>query len=159
MELFAEDMGRVAKMCVTEKGAEFKGIAPKKVGNVEIAIVGKARMVVSHNATMDELKRLLQDSEKRAAIKDAWVLVADSEFCQEFVECVHPYVTIVKSAEFKEDIEKYEHFSRGWNVEDAEGSYAHQKVLTVGTDESVEVLFGESRENPIGLLSIKCITA
>lgn len=159
MELFAEDMGRVAKMCVTEKGAEFKSIAPKKVGNVEIAIVGKAKMVVCHNATMDELKRLLQDSEKRAAIKDAWVLVADGEYCEEFAELVHPYVTIVKSGESKEESEKYEQFSRGWNVEDAQGVYAHRKVLPVGKNESVEVLFGESRENPIGLLNIKCLTA
>ena len=153
MDFFAEDMGRVAKMRVDEKGVTFKGITPKKVGAVEIAVVGKAKVLTVNAASRDELLAILKDSELSMAIKDAWVLVADCEFNEEFAAWVHPYVAIVN----KEHAADYEAYARGWNV-DCGTECVHKKCLTLGADgNAIEVLFGESRENPIGLLSVKCI--
>ena len=153
MEFFAEDMGRVAMMRVDEKGVMFKGITPKKVGALEIAVVGKAKVVVVKALSRDELLAILQDSELSTAIKDAWVLVADGEFNEEFAAWVRPYVAIVS----KEQAAEYEEYARGWNVDYGTHS-VHQKCLTIGVGGSaIEVLFGESRENPIGLLSVKCL--
>lgn len=161
MEFYAEDMGRVAMMRVDEKGVTFKGITPKKVGAVEIAVVGKAKVVAIKEASRDELLAILQDSEFSTAIKDAWVVVMhDSEYDEEFMNWIHPYVTVVKASQildFKLNILDLEEHSRGWNVEDEAGNHAQRKCIVVGKDaHAVEVLFGESRENPIGLLSIKC---
>lgn len=161
MEFYAEDMGRVAMMRVDEKGVTFKCITPKKVGAVEIAVVGKAKVVAVKDASRDELLAILQDSELSTAIKDAWVLVADGEFNEEFAAWVHPYVTVVKASQildFKLNILDLEEHSRGWNVEDEAGNHAQRKCIVVGKDaNAVEVLFGESRENPIGILSVKCL--
>lgn len=158
MDFFAEDMGRVAKMRVDEKGVTFKGITPKKVGAVGIAVVGNAKVVAVKEATKNELLAILQDPELSTAIKDAWVLVMhDSEYDEEFMNWVHPYVNIVKGLE-DEGIRGLEDKSRGWNVEDEAGNHAQRKCIVVGKDaNAVEVLFGESRENPIGLLSIRCL--
>jgi hypothetical protein len=153
MEFFAEDMGRVAKMRVDEKGVAFKGITPKKVGAVEIAVVGNAKVVAVKAVSRDELLAILQDSELSMAIKDAWVLVADCEFNEEFAAWVRPYVAIVN----KEQVADYEAYARGWNV-DCGTECVLKKCVSLGVDgNAIEVLFGESRENPIGLLSVKCI--
>lgn len=156
MEFLAEDTGRVAMMRVDEKGVTFKGTAPKKIGAIEIAVVGKAKVVAVKNATKNELLAILQDSELSTAIKDAWVLVADGEFNEEFAAWVHPYVTVLaKSQESR--AESNEAYSRGWNV-DCGTQSMQKKCLTLGADgNAIEVLFGESRENPIGILSVKCI--
>ena len=156
MDFNAEDMGRVAMMRVDEKGVTFKGITPMKVGSLEIAVVGKAKVVAVKNASRDELLAILQDSELSTASKGAWVLVVDGEFNEEFTAWVHPYVTVLaKSQESR--AESYEAYSRGWNV-DCGTESVHKKCLTLGVDgNAIEVLFGESRENPIGLLSVKCI--
>lgn len=153
MDFNAEDMGRVAMMRVDEKGVTFKGITPMKVGSLEIAVVGKAKVVAVKNASRDELLAILQDSELSTASKDAWVLVVDGEFNEEFAAWVHPYVAIVN----KDQAAEYEEYARGWNV-DCGTESVHKKCLTLGVDgNAIEVLFGESRENPIGLLSVKCI--
>lgn len=162
MEFNAEDMGRVAKMRVDEKGVAFKGITPKKVGVVEIAVVGNAKVVAIKAASRDELFAILQDSELSTAIKDAWVVVMhDNEYDEEFMNWIHPYVTVVKASQildFKLNILDLEEHSRGWNVEDEAGNHAQRKCIVVGKEaNAVEVLFGESRENPIGLLSIRCL--
>lgn len=155
MDFYAEDMGRVAMMRVDEKGATFKGITPKKFGAVEIAVVGKAKVVFVNASSRDELLAMLQDSELSTAIKDAWVLVADGEFKEEFAAWVRPYVAIVS----KEHVADYEEYARGWNV-DCGTECVHKKCLSQGVDgNAIEVLFGESRENPIGILSVKCIKA
>lgn len=162
MDFFAEDLGRVAKLRVDAKNIEFKGIEPKKMGSIEVAQVGKARVVVCRNSTKEELKALLHDFTLSEAIKDAWVLALhDSEYDEEFMNWVHPYVTVVKASQildFKLNILDLEEHSRGWNVEDEAGEHAQRKCIVVGKDaNAVEVLFGESRENPIGLLSIRCL--
>jgi len=154
MEIFAEDMGRVAMMRITAKETIFGRITPQRIGNVDIAIVGKAKVVVCHNASREELKQLLQGAETSTAIRDAWVLVADGEVCYEFAKWVHPYVTIVMNDRMSAE---YEQFSRGWNVETETGEHSQKNVIAIGANDIVEVLFGESRENPIGLLSIKCL--
>jgi hypothetical protein len=148
-------MSKIALLNVTKSGAEWKGIAPKKVELLEFAELGKARIVVCRNATIENLQLLMQDAEVSTAIKDAWVLVAGGEYCEEFVAWVHPYVTIFTD---NED-ERYAEHSRGWNIHDDETDTNEQrKCLTVCKDgSSIEVMFGESRENPIGLLSVKCI--
>lgn len=153
MEFLGEDLGRVAKLRVDAKNIEFKGIEPKKMGSIEVAQVGKARVVVCRHSTKEELTVLLQDSTLSEAIKDAWVLVADGEFNEEFAAWVRPYVAIVS----KEQAADYEAYARGWNV-DCGNQSMHKKCLTLGVDgTAIEILFGESRENPIGLLSVKCI--
>ena len=171
MEFNAEDMGRVAMMRVDEKGVTFKGITPMKVGSLEIAVVGKAKVVAVKNASRDELLAILQDSELSTASKDAWVLVvdgefneeftawvlvADGEFNEEFAAWVRPYVTVFVDSR-ESIVESYEAYSRGWNV-DCGTESVHKKCIVVGKDaDAVEVLFGESRENPIGILSVKCL--
>lgn len=157
MDFFVEDMGRVAKLCVTENETVLKGVTPMRIGNVAVAVVGKAKIVICHYATMDELKHLLQCSETSTSIKDAWVLVVKGEFYENFAEWVHPYIVIVNGGVLKASRETYEQYSRGWIVEDTNGTHTHKKVLYVGNDDCVDVLFGESRENPVGLLSIKCM--
>lgn len=158
MDFNAEDMGRVAMMRVDEKGVTFKGITPMKVGSLEIAVVGKAKVVAVKNASRDELLAILQDSEQNTAIKDAWVLVMhDSEYDEAFMKRVHSYVTIVNELE-SERVRELEECSRGWNVENEAGEHVNKRCIVIGKDaEAVEVLFGESRENPIGLLSVKCM--
>lgn len=153
MEFLAEDTGRVAMMRVNEKGVTFKGITPKKVCSIEIAVVGKAKVVAVKNASRTDLLAILQDSELSMTIKDAWVLVADGEFNEEFAAWVRPYVAIVN----KEQAADYETYARGWNV-DCETECVHKKCVSLGVDgNAIEVLFGESRENPIGILSVKCL--
>ena len=116
MDFYAEDMGRVAMMRVDEKGVTFKGITPKKVGSIEIAVVGKAKVVAVKEATKNELFAILQDSELSTAIKDAWVVVMhDSEYDEEFMNWIHPYVTVVKASQildFKLNILDLEEHSR-----------------------------------------------
>lgn len=148
MEFLAEDMGRCAMMRVTEKDVLFCKVAPQRVGNVDIAIVGKAKIVVAHNAVS-------ASEEQQEAIRNAWVLVVNGDADEALVAAAHPYVTIVKSGESRVKSDEFKQCSRGWNVEDADGTHTHQKVLCVGKDDCIEVLFGESRENPIGLLSVK----
>ena len=153
MDFLCEDLGRVAKLRVDAKNIEFKGIEPKKMGSIEVAQVGKAKVVVCQNSTKEELTVLLQDFTLNEAIKDAWVLVADGEFNEEFAAWVRPYVAIVN----KEQAADYETYARGWNV-DCETECVHKKCVSLGVDgNAIEVLFGESRENPIGILSVKCL--
>lgn len=148
-------MSKKALLNVTNSGVEWKGIAPKQVELYEFVELGKAKIVVCRNATKENLLLLMQDAEVSSAIKDAWVLVTGGEFCEEFAAWVHPYVTISTDGED----ELYAEYSRGWNIHDDETDTNEQrKCLTVGKDgSSIEVMFGESRENPIGLLSVKCI--
>lgn len=153
MDFFAEDMGRVAKMRVDEKGVTFKGITPKKVGAVGIAVVGNAKVVACVGATQEQLLQQLKDKEFCKAVQNVWVLaVRDSEFCEEFAKIAHPYVTIADESQAP----LYERFCRGWNVEE-NGVHGLRKSMDVSNTASVEVLFGETRENPIGLLSVKCL--
>lgn len=149
MEFLAEDMGRVAKLCVTRNEVMFHRCTPQSYGNVEVAIVGKAKVVVVYGDNL-----VLSVEQLMEAIRDAWVLVINGEVSEELVKVVHPYMIIFNGLS---QSEKYEEFSRGWNVENEVGEYAHRKMLNVGKSEKIEVLFGESRENPVGLLSIKIV--
>ena len=151
MEFLAEDMGRCAMLRITDKEVKFNRVTPQSIGKLEIAVVGKAKVVVVHGAesTSDELLD---------AVRNAWVLVVDGNISEEFLAAAHPYVTIVQSGESRVKSEEFEKFSRGWNVRNEEkGTNEQRKCLVIGRDaSSVEVIFGESRENPIGLLSIEC---
>ena len=150
MEFLAEDMGRCAMMRVIEKEVKFSKVSPERVCDVDVAIVGKAKVVVVHGAES-------ASDEQLEAVRDAWVLVVNGDVDEDVVAAAHPYVTIVKGEELRAKSEVYEQFSRGWNVENADGAHMQRKVICVGTDDCVEVLFGESRENPIGLLSVKTL--
>jgi len=158
MDFLCEDMGRVAKLRVDAKNIEFKGIEPKNLGSIKVAQVGKAKVVAIAGVTQEQLLMQLKDEEFCKATQNAWVLVVrDSEFCDEFAKIAHPYVVIVKELE-DEGIRGLEDNSRGWNVENEGGEHVSKKSIVIGRDaNAVEVLFGESRENPIGLLSVKCL--
>ena len=154
MDFLGEDLGRVAKLRVDAKNIEFKGVEPKKMGSIEVAQVGKAKVVTCIGATQEQFIQQLKDDAFCKAVQNAWVLaVRDSEFCEEFAKIVHPYVAIAN----EEQAPLYERFSRGWNVADVNGAQGLRKCLGVSDTMSVEVLFGESRENPIGILSVKCL--
>ena len=153
MEFLCEDLGRVAKLRVDAKNIEFKGIEPKNYGSIKVAQLGNAKVVAVIGATQEQLLLQLKDEEFCKAVQNAWVLaVRDSEFCEEFAKIAHPYVAIAA----EDQAPLYERFSRGWNVEE-NGAQGLRKCLGVSDTMSVEVLFGESRENPIGLLSVKCV--
>ena len=154
MEFLCEDLGKVAKLRVDAKNVEFIGVEPKNFGSIKVAQVGNAKVVLCVGATQEHLLLQLKDEEFCKAARNAWVLaVRDSEFCEEFAKNVHPYVTIAE----KEQAPLYEAFSRGWNV-DCGFECVHKKCVSLGVEgNAIEVLFGESRENPIGLLSVKCI--
>ena len=153
MEFLGEDLGRVAKLRVDAKNIEFKGIEPKCFGSIKVAQVGNAKVVAAIGATQEQLMQQLKDDAFCKAVQNTWVLaVHDSEFCEEFANIAHPYVAIAN----EEQAPLYERFSRGWNVEE-NGVHGLRKCLGVGSSASVEVLLGESRENPIGLLSVKCV--
>lgn len=149
MEFLAEDMGRVAKLCVTNNEVMFHKCTPQSYGNLDVAIVGKAKVVVVNGGRLE-----MGDNQLAETIRSAWVLVLNGEVSEEVVKISRPYVTIVNRPN---PSEKFEAFTRGWNVENEVGEYAHLKVLNVEKNERIEVLFGESRENPIGLLSIKVL--
>lgn len=152
MDFLGEDLGRVAKLRVDAKNIEFKGIEPKNFGSIKMAQVGNAKVVTCIGATQEQFIQQLKDDAFCKAVQNAWVLaVRDSEFCEEFAKIVHPYVAIAN----EEQAPLYERFSRGWNVEE-NGAQGLRKCLGVSDTMSVEVLFGESRENPIGILSVKC---
>ena len=152
MEFLGEDMGRCAKMRVTEKEVVFSKVAPQRVGNVDVAIVGKAKIVVAND------RLAISDEGLVNAIRDAWVLVVNGDADEALVAAAHPYVTIVNGLAASDErlAEMCAAHSRGWNVEDAEGAHTQKKVLCVSKDDCIEVLFGESRENPVGLLSVEC---
>ena len=154
MDFYEEDLGRVAFIRVTKNEVEFRGIKPQRIENADITIVGNAKIVVAHGD-----KFAMGDERILEAVKDAWVLVVNENANEKLVKSAHPYITIINgSAMIDEAVsETYAMHSRGWNVENADGTHSHKKVLTVGKDECIEVLFGESRENPVGLLSIKCL--
>ena len=155
MDFLGEDLGRVAKLRVDAKNIEFKGIEPKNFGSIKVAQVGNAKVVKCIGATLEQFIQQLKDDAFCKAVQNAWVLaVRDSEFCEEFAKIVHPYVAIAN----EEQALLYERFSRGWNVEDEAGNQTQKKSIVIGKDATaVQVLFGESRENPIGLLSVRCI--
>ena len=146
MEFLGEDMGRCAMMRVTEKEVKFSKVSPERVGNVDVAIVGKAKVIVVHGAES-------ASDEQLEAVRNAWVLVVDGNISEALVAVAHPYVTTVMNEGVNELVsEQYAAHSRGWNVEGMQ-----RKCLIAGRDGStIEVLFGESRENPVGLLSIAC---
>lgn len=153
MEFLGEDLGRVAKLRVDAKNIEFKGIEPKMFDSIKVAQVGNAKVVACIGATQEQLLQQLKDEEFCKAVQNAWVLaVYNSEFCDEFAKNAHPYVAIAN----EEQAPLYERFSRGWNVEE-NGAQGLRKCLGVSDTTSIEVLFGESRENPIGILYVKCL--
>lgn len=118
--------------------------------------LGHAKIVVCGDNEDDSLKSMMQRSDFKDAVREAWVLVAPHHGCEsgyneDFVKLVHPYLTIISDTVKGETsvTEKYTSKSKGWQVwKSGEETQIERKCLTTRNDGNIQVVFGES-DNPL----------
>lgn len=117
--------------------------------------LGNAKIVICGDNENDSLNLLMQRLDFKEAVRNAWILVAphhgrESGYNNEFVDLVHPYITIISDTTKGETsvTEKYYAKSQGWGVwKVGEDKPSDRKCLTTRNDGNIEVVFGES-DNP-----------
>ena len=130
--------------CDKENKNNFSAIVVIELGNAKVVICG--------DNENDSLNLLMQRSDFKEAVRNAWILVArhhgrESGYNNDFVYLVNPYLTIISDTTKGETsvTEKYTSKSQGWGVwKQGEYTPTERKCLTTRNDGNVEVVFGES---------------
>lgn len=130
--------------CDKENKNNFSAIVVIELGNAKVVICG--------DNENDSLNLLMQRSDFKEAVRNAWILVAphhgrESGYHNDFVCLVNPYLTIISDTTKGETsvTEKYSSKSRGCRVwKKGEYTPTERKCLTSRNDGNIEVVFGES---------------
>lgn len=130
--------------CDKENKNNFSAIVVIELGNAKVVICG--------DNENDSLNLLMQRSDFKEAVRNAWILVAphhgrESGYHNDFVCLVNPYLTIISDTTKGETsvTEKYTSKSRGCRVwKKGEYTPTERKCLTTRNDGNIEVVFGES---------------
>ena len=120
--------------------------------SIVVLTLGNAKVVVCGDNEEDSFKVLMNRDSFKAAVKNAYVLVAahhgrDSGYYEEFVDLVNPYLTIVSDTS-KGDTsvtDKYDNKTKGWEVYNCStGKREERKCVTTRNDGNIKVVFGET---------------
>lgn len=130
--------------CDKENKNNFSAIVVIELGNAKVVICG--------DNENDSLNLLMQRSDFKETVRNAWILVAphhgrESGYHNDFVCLVNPYLTIISDTTKGETsvTEKYSSKSRGCRVwKKGEYTPTERKCLTTRNDGNIEVVFGES---------------
>lgn len=130
--------------CDKSNKNNFSAIVVLKLGNAKVIVCG--------DNEKESFEKLMTQSDFRNAVKDAWVLVAphhgrESGYYEEFVDLVHPYITIIsdKSGTDTSASQKYNNKSKGYQVNNKlTGGKEDRYCLTTRKDGNIEVIFGET---------------
>lgn len=133
--------------CDKENKNNFSAIVVIELGNAKIVVCG--------DNENDSLNLLMQRLDFKENVRNAWILVAphhgrESGYNNDFVDLVHPYLTIISDTTKGETSvsDKYSAKSQGWGVwKVGEDKTSERKCLTTRNDGNIEVVFGES-DNP-----------
>lgn len=120
--------------------------------SIVVLKLGNAKVVVCGDNEKESFEILMKRTDFKEAIKDAWVLVAphhgrESGYYEEFVDLVHPYITIIsdKSGADTSASQKYTNKSKGYKVHNKlTGETEDRYCLTTRKDGNIEVTFGET---------------
>ncbi len=130
--------------CDKSNKNNFSAIVVLKLGNAKVIVCG--------DNEKESFEKLMTQSDFRNAVKDAWVLVAphhgrESGYYEEFVDLVHPYITIIsdKNGTDTSASQKYTNKSKGYKVHNKlTGETEDRYCLTTRKDGNIEVIFGET---------------
>lgn len=120
--------------------------------SIVVLKLGNAKAIVCGDNEKESFEILMKRTDFKEAIKDAWVLVAphhgrESGYYEEFVDLVHPYITIIsdKSGTDTSASQKYTNKSKGYKVHNKlTGETEDRYCITTRKDGNIEVTFGET---------------
>lgn len=120
--------------------------------SIVVLKLGRVKIVVCGDNERESFDKLMNQTDFREAVRDAWVLVAshhgrESGYHEEFVKLVSPYITIIsdKKGVDTSASQKYSSMSKGYEVIDTlSGTNEKRLCLTTRKDGNIEVKFGEN---------------
>ena len=129
---------------------------------VTVLKLGNAKVVICGDNEEDSFKRLFWNNDFKAAISNAYVLIAahhgrESGYNDEFVKLVNPYVTIVSDGRYVDTsaTDRYSKVSKGYDVHLKSGRTEKRYCLTTRNDGNIRVEFGETNDtNYSGTLNV-----
>lgn len=132
---------------------------------ITVLTLGNAKVVICGDNEKESLDILMQRSEFKDAVKNAYVLVAphhgrESAYHSAFVSLVNPYVSIISDGKYHDysASSKYSSISKGYQVNERNGSISKRSCLTTRNDGDIKVTFGTNDDTRYsGTLSIELI--
>lgn len=133
-----------ASGCDKSNRNNYSSIVVLKLGGVKIVVCG--------DNERESFDKLMNQTDFREAVRNAWVLVAshhgrESGYHEDFVNLVNPYITVISDTNKGETsaVSKYYLKSKGYKVNNKlTGEKEDRYCLTTRKDGNIEVIFEET---------------